>query len=109
EIINMLEETAEEIRHTAHNLMPDVLTRYSFEEALEMYCVQLAQVAQLHIDLQIHASVDTLPPDGRLSLYRIIQELLKNIVKHSGATNAAIQINRNQDLLTIIIEDNGQG
>jgi len=109
EIMHMLEDTAEEIRNTAHNLMPDILTRYSFEEALEMYCVQLGQGAQLHIDLQIHASVDGLPQEGQLSLYRIIQELLKNIVKHAGATNAAVQINRNRDLLTILIEDNGTG
>jgi two-component system NarL family sensor kinase len=109
EITHMLESTAEEIRDTAHNLMPDALSRYSFSDALEMYCRQISANNTLEIHLQIHAAPDVLPPSTQLSLYRAIQEVLQNIIKHAHATQATLQFNREGEAFIIIIEDNGDG
>jgi len=48
-------------------------------------------------------------PYVELSLYRMVQELLQNIVKHSGASRAIVQLSYNENLLQITVEDNGQG
>jgi signal transduction histidine kinase len=108
-ITEMLEDTAEEIRNTAHNLMPDILSRYSFSDALEMYCRQISNSGPLEISLQVHASPDVLSAATKLSLYRIVQELIQNMLKHAGATQATIQVNREGNVFTIIAEDNGGG
>ncbi len=109
EISEMLESTADEIRDTAHNLMPDVLSRYSFSDALEIYCRQIAANNALDIQIQMHASPEFLSGSTQLSLYRAIQEVLQNIIKHAHATQATIQFNRDENDFKIIIEDNGEG
>src|SRR5690606_23146509 len=109
EISEMLESTADEIRDTAHNFMPDVLSRYSFSDALEIYCRQIAANNALDIQIQMHASPEFLSGSTQLSLYRAIQEVLQNIIKHAHATQATIQCNRDENDFKIIIEDNGEG
>ncbi len=109
EIMKMLENTADEVRKTAHNLMPDILIKYSFEEALQLYCEHINSGSKLQIDLQIHGTINTLPKSVELSLYRIVQELIQNIIKHAGASQAIIQVNQQETALSIMIEDNGTG
>lgn len=109
EITSMLESTAEEVRDTAHNLMPDVLSRYSFADALEMHCRRMTAHSKLEIDLQIHSSPDVLTPTMQLSLYRAIQEVFQNIIKHANASQTTIQINQENDTVIVMIEDNGDG
>ncbi len=109
QIMNMLDATAEEIRNTAHNLIPDILSRHSFPEAIRLYC---EQVNNLRLQIQVHID-DRLPElpgkNVELMLYRIIQELVQNIVKHAGATQAVLTITWNEKELIIIVEDNGTG
>ena len=105
----MTKNAASEVRRTAHNLMPDVIQRYSFGGAVAMYCEMLNQAGKLQIDLQLHEPVFIGNKNIELSLYRIIQEVLQNIVKHAQATYAAIQVSQQHHKLNIIIEDNGKG
>jgi signal transduction histidine kinase len=105
----MLEHTADEVRKTAHNLMPEVLMQHSLEEALQLYCEQINAGGNLQLELQIHGVVGPLPQSAKLSLYRIVQELIQNVVKHAGTTQAIIQLTRQPTTLSILIEDNGSG
>jgi len=109
EIMGMLESTADEVRKTAHNLMPDILIRHSYEEALQLYCENINAGNGLQVDLQIYETMSPLPKSVELSLYRIVQELLQNIIKHADASQAIIQINQQEEKLSIMIEDNGNG
>lgn len=108
-ITDMLEKTAREIRKTAHNLMPDVVLRHSFGEALQLFCNQVNAAGVLHLDLQVYEPVPVVPKPVALSLYRIVQELVHNIIRHSGADEAVVQVRQQDDLLRIMIEDNGRG
>ncbi len=105
----LLEGTAEEVRKTAHNLMPDILIRHNLQKALETYCDSINATGQLRIDFRSY----NLPPDigkaTELMLYRMIQELILNIIKHARATRAEIQIMDHDGTLTILVEDNGIG
>jgi len=109
EVMRMLGETATEIRKTSHNLMPDVLLRYDLPEALRIYCEQIHLHDHLQADLQFYGDLASLDQSLALTLYRIVQELIQNILKHAQATQAAIQVREHAGIITITVEDNGIG
>lgn len=109
EIQQMLDDVSNEVRKTAYNMMPDILVRHGIAEALRMYIEQINAGSQLYINLQISGRLENLNTFFELSLYRIIQELVQNIIKHSNASNALIQIQEVKHLLTILVKDNGDG
>ncbi len=109
DVMKMLEETNEEVRKTAHNLMPDVLIKHGLEEALMIYCAHINAGGTLQIDLQFHGELDKLDKGVELFLYRISQELIQNVVKHAHADHAVVQIMQNDSRISITVEDNGIG
>jgi signal transduction histidine kinase len=109
ENMQMFQETIQDLRQTAHNLMPEVLLHGSLEEALQMYCERMSAAHQLNIDFQVYGFLPRLRTEFELTLYRMIQEALQNIVKHSGASQALVQINNFDDVISITVEDNGSG
>lgn len=106
-ISDMLADTATEVRKTAHNLMPDALTRQSLREALLLYCENNSN-QHLQVDLQYDVP-EACSKAAELFLYRIIQELVQNIVKHARAGYAVIQLMLHDGRLSITVEDDGQG
>lgn len=108
-IMRLLSDTAAEIRQTAHNLMPDILTKNSLKDALLLYCADVTAAGPPEIDLQFHGRLEEMNKSVELIFYRIAQELIQNIVKHSQATNAVIQIIQDNGRLNLIVEDNGIG
>lgn len=109
DIMSMLQGMGQEIHKTAHNLMPDILLKHNLKEALALYCEQLDTGGRPEIDLQFHRVPDNLGKSVELPLYRVIQELLQNILKHSGATQVAIQLRCDDNLIQVSVEDNGTG
>jgi len=109
DVMRMLEETNEEVRKTAHNLMPDVLIKHGLEEALTIYCAHINSGSSLRIDLQLNGILDELDKGTELFIYRISQELIQNVAKHANATEAIIQIMQYEGRLSITVEDNGTG
>lgn len=109
EHINELDETIRELRKTAHNLMPEILLNAGLCEAVQLYCDRINQAHTLFIDFRVYGYLPALDAGFALPLYRMIQEAVQNIVKHSGATQAVIQFNYDNQVLGITIEDNGCG
>jgi signal transduction histidine kinase len=107
--MRMLEETNEEVRKTAHNLMPDVLIKHGLEEALTIYCAHINSGSRLHIDLQFNGMLGDLDKGTELFIYRISQELIQNVAKHANATEAILQIMLYEGRISITMEDNGTG
>jgi signal transduction histidine kinase len=105
----MLGDTTAEVRRMAHNLIPDVLTKYNLEKALDMYCNDINNTNQLQITVQCHGIADKLHKATELMCYRIVQELVQNIIKHAHATSASVQVMLVEGTLGIIVEDNGHG
>ena len=54
-------------------------------------------------------NIERFSPNFELSLYRIVQELINNIIRHSGANSALVQLSRHTNILSLTIEDNGKG
>ena len=63
----------------------------------------------MQINLQCYGAFDTLREDFKLNVYRIIQELLKNITQHSFASNVLVQLLINKNIMTLTVEDDGNG
>lgn len=108
-IMQLVDDTAEEVRKTSHSLMPDILHKYPFPEAIRVYCDQVNKANGMQIDLQFLTAYPKQSPAFELALYRILQELLQNIIKHAQAQHATIQFRLQDDALHITVEDDGQG
>ncbi len=107
-LLHITDEISNEIRKTAHNLMPETIARNSLPEAVQLFCNHINKNG-LEIDIQTYGPFELLEQDIRLSLYRIIQELVQNVIKHAQATYTLVQMSLQEPILCIIVEDNGVG
>ena len=108
--IDMLDSSIHELRRVAHNLMPESLVKYGLSAAISDYCTSINNSGALTITYQ-HFHVDHLNLDQSKSniLYRIVQELINNILKHAAAKTAIVQLARQKHELAITVEDDGKG
>jgi signal transduction histidine kinase len=109
EVMQLLEEASADLRKTAHNLMPEILLNEGLARASLLFCERVHKGHQLKINAGIWGKVQRLPGDLELTAYRIIQELVHNILKHAKATEATVQIVFHDSQLCITVEDNGTG
>lgn len=108
-IEELLEKASTESRRISHNLLPENLIKLGLNEALKDFIQGINEGKLLSITYQSIGIEERLPENLELSVYRIIQELLNNIIKHSGATEALVQLHKTEKMLTITVEDNGRG
>ncbi len=109
EIHEMLDEVNNELRRTAYNLMPNILALHGIAEALKMYVDSINNYKHLYINLQINGEPEIEDKFFELTLYRITQELIQNVVKHAEATNMLIQLTFSNSRITLQAKDNGKG
>ena len=107
--MQLLNEATQEIRKTSHNLMPEVLLQHGLDEALRRYCNNVNNSKVLQIQYDSWGTINRFNGSFELSVYRIVQELVNNIIKHSRASQAIVQLSQQDDFLSISIEDNGVG
>ncbi|MBC6366221.1 ATP-binding protein [Algoriphagus sp. AK58] len=105
----MVNTASEEVRRIAHNMMPEVLIKLGLVQAIQDLCHSISAGKLLQVSLQAYGMDTRLSSSTEVMLFRIIQELLNNIIKHSGATQAIIQFNREGNRLSVTVEDNGKG
>lgn len=108
--INMLDNSISEMRRVAHNLMPDALLKFGLDEALRDFCNEMQQNGMLKVVYQSYGVKDkSIEQSLSVTVYRVTQELLNNIVKHANAKQAIVQIGTTESQLTITVEDDGKG
>ncbi|HEY1022807.1 MAG TPA: ATP-binding protein, partial [Flavisolibacter sp.] len=107
--IVLLDEASQEVRKTSHNLMPEVLLQHGLDEAIHRYCNNITNSNKLRVQYDAIGEMGRFVDSFELSVYRIVQELLNNIVKHAKASEAIVQLSCQNHLLAITIEDNGIG
>ena len=91
-------------------MMPEALVRFGLDSALKDFCDSVDQSGAIHLTYQsFEIRESSIPPLTAGAIYRIIQELVNNILKHAGATTALVQLIRKEDALSITVEDNGRG
>ena len=107
--LDLINNASDELRKVAHNMMPEVLMKVGLVEALQDFCNNISSGKLLKMNLQTFGMEKRLNPSTEIMLYRIIQELVNNIIKHAYASEAIIQMNREDNRLVVVIEDNGKG
>jgi signal transduction histidine kinase len=108
--LDMLDSSILEMRRLAHNLMPDSLSKFGLVAALGDYCNFVSQSGKVSVLFQFVGDSSIKPSENlSLTVYRIVQELVNNIMKHSGAQQALVQLNITSQMLSITVEDNGRG
>jgi two-component system, NarL family, sensor kinase len=107
--LGKLDESISEMRRVAHNMMPEALMKLGLQQALQDYCDGLSESQPFKINGEFYGLEKRMEPSVEIVLYRIVQELLNNAVKHSGATTILAQVMRQDNNLSITVEDNGKG
>jgi two-component system, NarL family, sensor kinase len=105
----LIKTASEEVRRIAHNMMPEVLLKIGVIQATRELCNSISAGKLLKVSLQAYGMEKRLNASTEIMLYRIIQELLNNIIKHADATEAIVQFNRAGNCLSVTVEDNGRG
>jgi two-component system, NarL family, sensor kinase len=106
---SIVDTASVEVRRIAHNMMPEVLMKLGLVNAVKDLCDNISAGKLLTVSLEVHGMNKRLNATTEIMLFRIIQELLNNIIKHAHATEAIIQFIREDERLSVIVEDNGQG
>ena len=107
--LDMIDTSIKELRLVAHNMMPEMLMKFGLDEALEVYCNTINSTMLLTVKYQSLGMDASLDKSAEIIVYRIVQELLNNIMKHAGATEAFVHLNRENNRLNVVVEDNGKG
>lgn len=107
--ITILDECIDDIRNMSHNISPSGLLHFDLPEAIKIYANRISSSGNLDVDFQYYGKLIVLEKSKQLIVYRIIQEVLNNVLKHAHASNVIIQLVFNTNTLSITIEDDGVG
>lgn len=106
---HILNEIQTEIRNIAFNLMPPVLVKEGLIPAVRELARRVNKSGNIFIELTAHDTPSHFSPFKDITIYRIIQELISNIMKHSGADSIILSFTGFPDEVVLTIEDNGSG
>lgn len=107
--LSLLDEASDELRNISHNIMPASLSKLGLVAAIKNLTDNVSMQGGLQIQFTSHGFLSRLNEEVEISIYRIVLELINNIVKHADATNATVQLIRYPERINITVEDNGKG
>lgn len=106
---NLVDSAIEEVRFISRDLHPFLLKEFGITKAIEYTLSQIDENTNLFLSKEIDDINDLFSKDDELHIYRIIQESMSNVLKHSQATAAKVTIKKYSDYISITIRDNGIG
>lgn len=109
EIAVSTQSSLNDVRAISHGLRPVHLEQFGLRETLLHLCEQVGQTSSLECVHHIDEIDGLIPAEQEINFYRIIQEGINNIMKHSGATQASFMIRRSDPVITASLWDNGKG
>lgn len=108
--MDMLDSSIKEMRRVAHNMMPEALVKFGLDTALKDLCNDTQQSGALEVTYQsINMENAEVDQTTSITIYRIIQELINNVMKHAGARTAIVQVSKTNGAISITVEDDGKG
>jgi len=97
------------IRRLAQDLRPPVLDALGLKLAMQTYCAEFTRRTHLPVIFEADPSLPVLPDIYNITLYRVLQEALTNIIKHAQASQAWVDLSVEEDIINLTIQDNGRG
>ena len=107
--IELLDEAVKEVRRIAHEMQSGVLKKFGLVEAVKELGNTITASGQLTAKVYTHGFKERIPNNLEFTLYKIIQELVSNALKHAKASKLTISLTKQEELLNIMVEDNGIG
>lgn len=108
--MDMLDTSIKEMRRVAHNMMPEALVKFGLDTALRDFCAEIDQSGTLNVNYQsMSLESATIAQTTAITVYRIVQELLNNTLKHAAAQQALVQVTHTDGVITVTVEDDGKG
>ncbi len=108
-LLRRTKELSSDVHRLSHQLHPSFLDHLGLVAAIRIFCKELSGQHVIHIELAHHEVPRQLPKDVALCLYRLVQEALRNVIKHSGAQTARVELGGTTDELALQISDTGTG
>jgi two-component system NarL family sensor kinase len=105
----MLDNTIIDLRKVAQNLMPEALVKFGLYDALQDFCEYVQSSTGIQMLYHQFGEKRKLESTAEIFIYRIVQELVNNVVKHANATQVIVQITTGTQKVDITVEDNGCG
>lgn len=108
--MDMLDSSIKEMRRVAHNMMPEALVKFGLDTALKDFCNEINQSGALNVNYQSIGMQDAeIDQTIAIAVYRIVQELINNTMKHASAKNSIVQLCKENNQLSVTVEDDGKG
>ena len=108
--MDMLDSSIKEMRRVAHNMMPEALVKFGLDTALKDLCNDVNQSGALQVNyLSIGMENAAIEQTTAITIYRIVQELINNTMKHAAAKTAILQVAKSDSHLSVTVEDDGKG
>ena len=109
ELGSLFDKTIEETRRISNNLMPAALTEFGLFSAIRNICNVITGTSDINIQFHTQGTATLIAVREKTYVFRIVQEALTNVVKHSNATYVDLGILINKDKIILKIDDDGQG
>jgi signal transduction histidine kinase len=106
---NIVEETLAKVRDQSQMFRPGVLDDFGLDQTLEWFVRQFSRLAGITVHFSGALASGRLPPEESIHVYRIVQEALNNVARHSRATEAWVEMEDRERELYLEIRDNGVG
>ncbi|MFK8163574.1 MAG: sensor histidine kinase [Lewinella sp.] len=106
--LSILDEMIQNTRRITHDLLPPALEKFGFQAAAEDLCERIDGSGGLRVNFT-SATEDRLAPKREIALYRVLQELLNNTMKHAKAKNVNVDISWGQEKFSFMYQDDGKG
>ncbi|KAG1649525.1 Sensor histidine kinase MctS [Nymphon striatum] len=107
-VMKDLNDSLTELRNVARNMMPETLVKFGLQAALKDYCSSMTG-SETKVTLQFYGSDKGININQQVTMYRVIQELINNAIKHAKASEVLVQYMREGSQVDITVEDNGIG
>jgi len=108
-IKRMIIDTSEEIRSISHQMMPRALTHFGLADAMEDIVEMSFRNSGIQVEFSVRNLEERLPQEIETGIYRIAQELISNVIRHSGASDVVIELARISNSVMLKVKDNGTG
>ncbi len=109
EAITMIDNSCNQVRAISHNLVPPSLEEFNLIQATESFCDNMDEIHPIKINFQHIGESLNISKKMQINIYRILQELINNAIKHANASKINVQISCRNKLIQITVEDNGKG
>lgn len=105
----LLDKAAVDVRRISHNLMPGNLVRFGLFDALEDIFETIDESDSMKAEFRLDGKNERLPENHEVMIYRIVQELINNTIKHGNASKILLHLNHSDASINILYSDNGKG